>query len=40
MKLADGSLRIVNERSDEYKLDLRSLSVDVVKGSVVVRKSR
>ncbi|MFI5378475.1 MAG: hypothetical protein ACHRHE_04200 [Tepidisphaerales bacterium] len=40
MELADGSLRIVNERGDEYKLDLRSLNVEVVKGSLVARKKQ
>jgi len=40
MKLVDGSLRIVNERGDEYKLDLRTLNVEVVKGSLVVRRAR
>jgi hypothetical protein len=40
MKLADGSLRIVNERGDEYKLDLKTLNVEVVKGSLILRKAR
>ncbi|MGA2499996.1 MAG: metal-dependent hydrolase [Tepidisphaeraceae bacterium] len=40
MKLVDGSLQIVNERGDEYKLDLRSLNVEAVKGSIILRKGR
>ena len=40
IKLVEGALRIVNERGDEYKLDLKTLSVEVVKGSLVVRRGR
>ncbi len=40
MKAVDGSLLIVNERGDEYKLDLRSLNVQVLKGDIVLRKQR
>jgi hypothetical protein len=40
MQAVDGSLQIINERGDAYKMDLKSLRVEAVKGSFVIRHGR
>lgn len=38
MKSADGTLLINNERGSEYKMDLKTLEVQVTKGTLVLKR--
>ena len=38
LKAADSALTITNERGGEFKLDLKTLEVQAVKGSAVIRR--
>ena len=40
IKAVEGGLQIVNERGDIYKLDLKTMAVEVVKGSLIVKKGQ